>query len=81
MSLSVGDRLICRFGRSFVQTCIPDGHLHRVIYTRYRIDTIESPDDEHLNARNMYRTEISIYKKELCVKLLTEQNILIYVFQ
>jgi len=25
----------------------------RVIYTRYRIDTIESPDDEHLNARNM----------------------------
>ena len=28
-------------------------HLHRVTCTRYRIDTIESPDDEHLNARNM----------------------------
>ena len=25
----------------------------RVTYTRYRIDTIESPDDEHLNARKM----------------------------
>ena len=46
------DRLVCRFGRS-VQTCIPYGHLRRVTYTRYRIDTIESPDDEHLNARNM----------------------------
>jgi len=33
--------------------CIPDCRLHTVTYTRYRIDTIESPDDEHLNARNM----------------------------
>ena len=33
--------------------CIPDGHLHGVTCTRYRIDTIESPDDEYLNARNM----------------------------
>ena len=33
----------------------PDGHtshLHRVIYTRYRIDSIDSPDDEHWVARN-----------------------------
>ena len=36
-----------------VQTCIPDGHLHTVTYTKYRSDTIEPPDDEHLNARNM----------------------------
>jgi len=51
---------------------IPDGHLHRVtyqMYTRYRIDTTESPDDEHLDARNMWRIEINIYKKELCVNL------------
>jgi len=40
---------VCRFGRD-VQTCIADGQLHRVTYTRYCIDTIESPDDEHLNA-------------------------------
>jgi len=43
MSLYVGDRLVR----------IPDGNLHKVIYTRYRIDTIESPDNKHLNARNM----------------------------
>ena len=34
-------------------TCIPDGHLHRVTYAKCRIDTIDSPDDEHLVARNM----------------------------
>jgi len=39
--------------RISVQIYTPDGHLHRVTYTRYRIDTIESSDDEHMNARNM----------------------------
>jgi len=34
------------------QTCKPDGHLHRVTYTRC-IDTINSPDDEHMSPRNM----------------------------
>ena len=38
-------------------------------YTRCRIDTIDSPDDGHMAARNMYRIEINIHKKELCVKL------------
>jgi len=33
--------------------CIPHGHLHRVAYTRGRIDTIDSPDDVHLAVRNM----------------------------
>jgi hypothetical protein len=28
-------------------TCILDGHLHTVTYTRCCIDTINSPDDEH----------------------------------
>ena len=27
--------------------------IYRGIYTRYRIDTIESPDDAYLNARNI----------------------------
>jgi len=31
-----------------IQTCIPDGQLHTVRYTRCRIDTTESPDDELL---------------------------------
>jgi len=30
-----------------------DHSIFRVTYTRYHIDTIESPDDEHLNTRNM----------------------------
>jgi len=38
-----------------------------VIYTRWRIDTIDSPDDEHWVARNMYRSETNTLKK--CVKL------------
>jgi len=32
---------------------IPHGHLHTMTYTGGRIDTIDSPDDEHLVARNM----------------------------
>jgi len=36
-----------------IQTCVSDGHLHRVTYTRCRIDRIDSPDDEHMGARNM----------------------------
>jgi hypothetical protein len=43
MSLCVGGRLVCRSGRN----CIPDGHLHRVTFTRCCIDTINSPDDVH----------------------------------
>jgi len=34
------------------QNCIPDGHLHSVTYA-ICIDTINSPDDEHMSARNM----------------------------
>ena len=34
--------------------CIPEGHLHRVTYTRCRIDKINSPDDGHVAVRNIY---------------------------
>jgi len=54
---------------SLIQTCTPDGHLYRVTYTRCRIDTINSPDDGHMAARNMKRIEINVREKELCVKL------------
>jgi len=33
--------------------CRHTSHLHRVIYTRWCIDTIDSPDDEHWVARNL----------------------------
>ena len=36
-----------------IHTCIPEGHVHRVTYARCRIDKIDSPDDEHMVARNM----------------------------
>jgi len=41
---------------------IPDGHLH-MTYTRYHIDTTESPDDEHLNARNVENWNKRIQKR------------------
>jgi len=52
-----------------VQTCTLSGHLYRVTYTRCRIDTINSPDDGNMAARNMYRIKTNIHEKELCVKL------------
>jgi len=55
--------------RSSIQTCIPDGHLHTVTYTRCHIDTISFPDDGHVAVRNMKRIEINIRGKELCIKL------------
>jgi hypothetical protein len=55
--------------RSLIQTCTPNGHLCRVTYTRCRIDTINSPYDGHMAARNMKRIEINIHEKEMCVKL------------
>ena len=48
------------------QTCMPHGHLHIVTYTRGRIDTIDSLDDEHLVARNIYG--IGINKKKIIVR-------------
>jgi 3-deoxy-D-arabino-heptulosonate 7-phosphate (DAHP) synthase class II len=42
----VGDRLACMLHAK-------RSHTHRVTYTRCRIDTIDSPDDEHRGARNM----------------------------
>ena len=44
--------LLRRYGCS-IHTCIADGHLHIVTYARCRIDTIDSPDDVHMVARNM----------------------------
>jgi len=50
----------------------PDRHtkqsLTQTNHTRWCINTIRSPDDEHCDARNMYRDEINKYMKK-CVKL------------
>ena len=36
-----------------VATCIPDGSPQSVTYTRYRIDTVNSPVDGYMFARNV----------------------------
>ena len=46
-----------------IPPCIPDGHPHRVTNTKCRIDTVISPDDGHIVARNMPRKEINILRK------------------
>jgi len=35
-----------------------------VTYTRCRINAIDSPDDKHRSARNMWRIGINIYEKK-----------------
>ena len=58
---------------NFINT--PSGIYHsgkKWIVTRRCIDTIDSPDDEHWVARNMYRCEINTLKKY--VKLVINTN-------
>jgi len=49
--------------------CIPDRHPYRVTNTKCRIDTVISPDDGHIVARNVYRKEKKIYYEKLRTKL------------
>jgi hypothetical protein len=58
MSVFIDDLLACT-KRSSIQSDV-----HQMY-----IDTINYPDDDHMAARNMYRIEINIHEKELCVKL------------
>jgi len=39
--------------------------IHTVKNTKCRIDTVVFPDDGHIVARNMYRKEINILRKNL----------------
>jgi len=50
---------------SSIPPCIPDSHQHRITSTNCRINTIVSPDDGHIVARNMHRKEINILRKIL----------------
>ena len=42
---------------------IPDSHPHIITSTKCRINTVVSPDDEHIAARNMHRKEINILRR------------------
>ena len=44
-------------------------------YTRCRIDTINSPDDGHIAAPNMYRIEINIHEQEMFFKLVIYKDL------
>jgi len=35
------------------ENCIPDSHPHRITSTKWCINTVVSPDDEHIVAGNM----------------------------
>jgi hypothetical protein len=39
----------------FIAPCIPHSHPHRMTSTKCHIDTVVSPDDGHIVARNMKR--------------------------
>jgi len=39
----------------FIPPCIPDSHPHRITSTKCSINTVVSPDDGHIVARNMWR--------------------------
>jgi hypothetical protein len=43
-------------------TSISHDHLRTLTYTRVRTDTNDSPDDQQLVARNMYKIGINKYK-------------------
>jgi hypothetical protein len=58
---------------TLIHTCTPDGHLYRVTYTRCHIDTINSPEDGHMAARNMWRIEINIHEK-MSIKLVIDKD-------
>ena len=66
MSLYCGNR----------QVCTLDAQLHTVTYTRCRINTNDSPDDEQSGVRNMQRIKINIYEKRIVrqVGYLQEMN-------
>jgi len=55
-------------GLEEIQSCIPDGYLPTVTYTKCRIDTVNSPDDGHMTVRNMQTIEINIHEKLLFFK-------------
>jgi hypothetical protein len=40
------------FSTCFIQPCIPDSHPYRITSTKCRINTVVSPDDGHIVARN-----------------------------
>jgi len=55
----VDDFLVCRVEWNWllvinsISPCVPDSHPHRITSTKCRTNTVVSPDDGHIVARNM----------------------------
>jgi hypothetical protein len=63
---------LCQYIIWYISLCVGDCLVCLSLPTRWCVDKIDSPDDEHWVARNMYRSEINTLKK--CVKLVTDKN-------
>ena len=48
------DCLVCTVE---IPPCVPDSHPYKITSTKCHIDTVVSPDDGHIIARNMHRKE------------------------
>jgi len=46
-----------------ITPCIPDSHPYRITSTKCRKNTVFSPDDRRIVARNMQRKEINLLRK------------------
>jgi len=54
--------------------CVPYSHPHRITSTKRLINTVVSPDDGHIVARNMYRKEINVLRKNCAPRWLYLQD-------
>ena len=59
----------------WIPTCIPDGRLHRVTYTKCRIDTNNSPDDGHMAGCPKHVENRNKHINKLCIKLVYLQRL------
>jgi len=67
LSFCVDDCLVCRVEWN-IPPCIPDSHPHRITSTKCCKNTVVSPDDGHIFARNMQRL-INIIRINSCTQL------------
>jgi hypothetical protein len=50
------EKQLCFCNARYLLFClVPDSHPHRITSTQCRINTVISPDDEHIDAQTMYR--------------------------
>ena len=70
------DCLVCTVE---IPPCVPDSHPYKITSTKCRINTVVSPYDGHIVARNMQRKEINIIRKTVheygFINKITKENL------